>query len=170
MRRAAWLALSVLASAWLRAQVPPDTLCVVFGAVKDFGTGDFIAAPQVEVHLFNDTSAVPMARSEMGRYVLYLLREGDYTITYTAPGYAPKQVRVLLSGPTPEQWRAGYGLQVDVSLFRQLSGLDLDFGGPVGLCRYVAAEDRFEWDPDHTRALKPRAEAMAKAYRKRLAE
>lgn len=145
-----------------------DTLIVVFGTVKDLTSNEPLTDFQVEAMDLKWGRRVLATVSPEGRYELDLLQEGDFMIEYGAPGHAHKRVRVDMHGPTVEEWLGGYGMNVDVRLFREVEGLDLSMGGePFGICRYDSVADIFSWDLAYTESMRERMKGVLAEYEKR---
>ena len=146
-----------------------DTLAVVYGTVKDLSTKKPIAAAQVEVLDLKWGRRTIVVANDSGRYDLNLTEEADYLIEYGALGHVPKRVRIVLRGPTPEQWVGGFGMNIDINLFREVLGLDLTMGGePFGICTFDTTYANFQWDVAYTAGMRDRAEALMKEYERRV--
>lgn len=145
-----------------------DTLIVVFGTVKDLTSNEPLTDFHVEAMDLKWGRRVLATVSPEGRYELDLMQEGDFMIEYGAPGHVPKRVRVDMHGPTAGEWLGGYGMNVDVRLFREVDGLDLSLGGePFGICRYDSVADIFSWDLAYTEGMRERMKDVLAEYEKR---
>ena len=151
------------------AMFATDTLMVVFGVVKDLTSG--LPLPEITVTATEQKSGlqVPAVLRGNGRFELNIMQEGDYVVEFGSTGHVPKRVQLELRGPSAEQWVGGYGMNVDVNLFREVEGLDLTMGGkPFGICRYDKATDGFNWDIGYTEAQRGRIEKLMKEYQRRV--
>lgn len=150
------------------AMFATDTLMVVFGVVKDLTSGLPLSEITVTATEQKSGLQVPAVLRDNGRYELNIMHEGDYVVEFGSTGHVPKRVQLELRGPTAEQWKGGYGMNVDVNLFRKVEGLDLTMGGkPFGICRYDKATDGFNWDIGYTEAQRGRIEKLMKEYERR---
>lgn len=145
-----------------------DTLIVVFGTVKDLTSNEPLTDFHVEAMDLKWGRRVLAIVYPAGRYELDLMQEGDFIIEYSAPGHVPKRVRVDMRGPTVEEWLGGYGMNVDVRLFREVDGLDLTLGSePFGICRYDSVADIFSWDLAYIESMRERMKGALAEYEKR---
>lgn len=146
-----------------------DTLIVVFGTVKDLTSNEPVNEARVEAMDMKWGRRFLATMHPNGRYELPLFQEADLLIEFSAPGHVPKRVRVDMNGPTAEDWLGGYGMNVDVRLFREVEGLDLSMGGePFGICRYDSVADLFEWDLPYTEGMRDRMKSLVAEYEKRV--
>ena len=146
-----------------------DTLIVVYGTVKDLTTNEPLPGAQVEALDMKWGRRFLATMLSNGRYELDLFQEADLMIEYSAPGHVPKRVRVDMHGPTAEDWSGGYGMNVDVRLFREVEGLDLSMGGePFGICRYDSVSDLFAWDLPYTEGMRERMKSLVADYERRV--
>ena len=146
-----------------------DTLMVVFGVVKDLTSGLPLSEITVTATEQKSGLQVPAVLRDNGRYELNIMQEGDYVVEFGSTSHVPKRVQLELLGPTAEQWNGGYGMNVDVNLFREVEGLDLTMGGkPFGICRYDKTTDGFNWDIGYTEAQRGRIEKLMKEYERRV--
>ena len=146
-----------------------DTLVVVFGIVKDLTSGTPLTEFAVTATEQKTMTQVPAHLRDNGRYEINIMQEGDYTVEFNAPGHVAKRVQLELRGPSPEQWKGGYGMSIDINLFRKVEGLDLTLDGkPIGICRFDQAANIFNWDLGYTEAQRGRIEELMKEYERRV--
>ncbi len=146
-----------------------DTLVVVFGTVKDLTNGMPLTEFTVTATEQKTVTQVPSRVQDNGRYEIDIVQEGDYMVEFNAPGHVPKRVQLELRGPSPEQWKGGYGMNVDITLFREVEGLDLTLASkPFGICRYDKVNDIFTWDLAYTEAQRDRIAELLKEYEQRV--
>jgi hypothetical protein len=146
-----------------------DTLVTVFGIVKGHTDGQALTRASVSATDVSDPAHVVRAKTYGdGRYELNLMEVRTYRITYDAPGHVSKIVEVDMAGPSDDGWKTGYGMNVDISLLEHQEGMDLSlFAEPFGRAAYVEGSDVFEWDTDHSRAMRDRQDALLKEQKKR---
>ncbi len=138
-----------------------DTLVVVFGVVKNIGTGDTLTQYTVVATDAADPAHMVQGTVSNGRYELNLMEVRTYRITYSAAGHIPKVVEVQMAGPSEEDWNGGYGMHVDVLLLDQSGDVDgALFNEPFGISRFNSASGNFEWDQEHTRKMRARQAAL----------
>ncbi|MBP7408277.1 MAG: carboxypeptidase regulatory-like domain-containing protein [Flavobacteriales bacterium] len=166
-----WSVLGFVLSLFPGVSQAQDTLVVVFGMVKDITTKEPLQDVQVDAIDLKYGRRVMATLFQGGHYELDFVQEADYMVEYSAEGYVPKRVRLQLIGLTPEEWEGGYGMEVDVTLFRDLPELDLTLGGdPMGICRFNHDSLSFEWDLAHTEGKREQMARMLKAYEKLIGE
>ncbi len=143
-----------------------DTLMVIFGQVTEVLSGAAVHPVSIEVRDVNDSSKVFSVQNRHdGRYEVTLHEPGGYAIAFSAAGHASKHIEVKLEGPTEEQWEQGYAMQVDLSMFRQVEGVELEMEEPVGKGVYDPDSDVFIWDREHGRAVSGMQKRMLKEYK-----
>jgi hypothetical protein len=154
-------------SASLCSLAASDTLITIFGIVKSHSNGQALARATVVATDIADPAHVVQGKTYGdGRYEVNLMEVRTYRITYAAPGHVSKIVEVDMEGSVPESWDRGYGMNVDITLLEPKEGMDLSlFSEPFGRARYVASRDVFEWDTDHSKAMRARQEALLKEQR-----
>ena len=146
-----------------------DPLVVMFGPVKDQTSKTALSEFTVTATEQKTMTQVPAILRADGRYEINIMQEGDYTVEFNAPGHVAKRMQLELRGPNTEQWKGGYGLNTDISLFREVEVLDLTLGGkPFGICRYDKAANNFAWDRDYTDAQRDRIADLMKEYERRV--
>lgn len=90
---------------------------------------------------------------DSGRYELNITEERNYLITFSAPDFISKSVQVEVAGPTAEQWKGGYGMNVDITLVPESSGHDPAlYAEPFGITRFNTVSASYDWDLEHTKA------------------
>ncbi len=144
-----------------------DTLLAIYGTVYDI-TNEQPVHP-AEVIAFDPSDSLHIVSTTVdrdGRYMLGLFEERNYTIRFNAPGFVPKYVEIQMAGPSPAQWESGYGLSVDMTLFREVPELDLTMGHePVGRGVYEPSADVFEWDRTYTQSIRSRQKELLRSYK-----
>ncbi|MFZ1687620.1 MAG: hypothetical protein WAU70_09375 [Flavobacteriales bacterium] len=146
-----------------------DTLMYVFGAAKDYTTGDTLRDYMVVAWDVNDKAhGIDGKTTRDGRYDLILNKPGYYAIEYAAKGYAPKVVEIDMRIADSLLWDGGYGMNVNTTLVPLLEGLDAaSLPTVVGRAHYDSTAENFAWDLDYTEMARARQDAVLKAYEKR---
>jgi len=155
---------------WAAGACAQDTLIVVYGTVRDHVTREPV--PQALVVAFDERDAghrITKLTNALGRYQVDITEERVYRLAYTAQGYYPKSVVIAATGPSPEEWEGGYGMNIDIVLLPEVEGLDMSFGGePFGMARFDRESGNFQWDLAYTEGMKERVAGQMKEYRSRL--
>ena len=142
-----------------------DTLVVVFGTVMEVSSREAVSDIEVNAIDLKWGRRVIGRVGGGGRYELHFLDEAEYMVEFSAPGFASKRLRLNLHGPTAEDWVGGFGMEIDITLFRELPGLDLSlFEQPMGICNYSKDSARFEWDTVHVNGMRERSLRLLEAY------
>lgn len=138
--------------------------CYVFGAVMDAVTREPLRGSAVEAIDLKWGRRLEALAGDSGRYALDLGRNGEWQVTYAAPGYVAKRLRILLVGIPPEDWAGGFGMQVDMTMLPEVAGVDYGlFDEPFGIARYNADSARLEWDMAHTGRMRERQRQLLEA-------
>lgn len=167
MRRSI-LILALIFSVSVNAQ--KDTLLAVYGSVVDVLTDEPLRNATITAYAVADTSNRMLAGTDgSGRFMLGLFSRADRVLVFDAEGYAPRRVLINMEGPDEAGWERGYGLSLEMSLYREVPGVDLTMDDiPIGKSIYNKEMDIFEWDREHSRSLNDRNKAMLKAYKQQL--
>lgn len=162
------LLLALIFSAGAPAQ--NDTLLAVYGSVVDVLTDEPVRNAQITAHAVADTSdKIHSMTDGNGRFMLGLFAQMDRIFVFDAEGYAPRRVQIDMEGPDEAGWARGYGLSLQMSLYREVPGVDLTMDDiPIGKSIYNREMDVFEWDRDHSRSLSARNKAMLKVYKQQV--
>ncbi len=165
--RSSLLLLLIFSSGICSAQA--DTLMTVFGVAKNAITGERIKNLSVMAVDLSDTTQMIRARGfEDGRYDLALTEIRSYLILYSAPGYVTKSVQVDMAGPTEDDWKGGFGLQIDATLLEHRDGVDYSaLKEPFGRSSYVASAGNFEWDREYSDRMRQEQEKILKIHNKK---
>jgi hypothetical protein len=154
------LSIAGLISAFTIGQ--PDV--VVYGAVKDIRTGERLTGITVEAIDLKWGRWELAATNDSSKYELDLGRNGEWLLTYSASGYVSKRIKLILFGPTPEEWIGGFGMNVDMTMIQPQEGVDYSIlDEPFGICRYNRETGNFEWDLPYTEKMREQQAALLKA-------
>lgn len=95
------------------------------------------------IHQFN------MKSDSVGHYSIALDVGKVWRVRYSAPGRVSKLVEFDLRD-TPK-YDGGYGMNVDIRLFREDPSMDFTFlEEPIGISRYDSVSTTIKWDMDYT--------------------
>ncbi len=143
---------------------------VVYGTVRDMTTRDSIPFPVVHVEeVGSNEPPWPIVSTARGRYEVVLTEQKTYLIRYGALGKVTKCTRLELQGPNAGDWSNGSGMNIDITLFDSLPGVDYGvLREPLGISRFNRTTGNYEWDLEHTRSMAERQKALFEAYRERM--
>ena len=153
MWRTIILLLAMAMAAAGSAQEASDNV-YVYGTVKDYVTG--LPLEGVEVLVYRDeVRAERILTDSLGRYEAYLDYDHLYKLWYLAPGKVTKHIEID-ARDIPMPLRAGgYGMNVDMTLFKNLPGLEMDvLAQPMGIARYSPVDSVMSWDMEHTTRMR----------------
>ncbi|MDQ3100062.1 MAG: hypothetical protein M3R08_01635 [Bacteroidota bacterium] len=152
----------------LNAGYSQDTLLAFYGSAVDVLTKEQLTGLQVTAFDVLDTSDRSNAEIDTeGRFMLGLFEPKDRIVVISADGYVPRRILLEMEGPTEEQWRKGYGLSLEISMYKNVPGLDLGMEEiPAGKGIYDPQLDVFEWDRSYSRSISEQNKDMLKAYKK----
>ena len=115
----------------------------------------------VKEQVFNTGSA--------GKYNINLRRGGEYVIRFSLPGHVTKCYAVDTRGTAWEGDDRSVSVDVEMTLFEQVPGLDLAFFDmPMGLARFCPMTGLLKWDQDYEARIRPEVErlmAQVRAHR-----
>lgn len=137
---------------------------MVHGTVKDYVTR--LPLPGAEVVIYQDEVRVFQALTDsLGRYETFLEFDHTYKLWYMQAGKVTKHVVVDTRGiPVPDR-AGGYGMNVDITLFKNLPGLDLPImAQPMGMASYSPADSSLVWDLEHTERMRADIQAGMQRY------
>ena len=129
-----------------------DTL-VVFGFVKDLSQRGALTSYRVlATDVADATHVLEGEQLPEGRYALFITEERIYQVEYSSPDHLTKRVRIEVPGPSAEQWKGGFGMQVDINLPSMKDGHDpATYVEPMGIARFNTKDKNYQWDEEYTR-------------------
>lgn len=96
-----------------------------------------------------------------GRYTVTLQRGGSYVIRFSLPGHVTKCYAVDTHGPVWEGDNREVSVDVEMTLFEQVPGMDLSFFDmPMGLARFTATTGQLSWDKAYEERIRPEVERL----------
>ncbi|MBK8497281.1 MAG: hypothetical protein IPL52_00345 [Flavobacteriales bacterium] len=108
-----------------------------------------------------------------GHYSTVLENGGNYVIRFSLPGRVTKCFAVDTHGPSWEGDGSTTTVEVEMTLFEKVHGLDLSFFDmPMGLARFTPMTGYLAWDGEYEGRVRPEADrlfAEVLARRERLA-
>lgn len=107
----------------------------------------------VKEQVFNTGSA--------GKYNITLRRGGEYVIRFSLPGHVTKCYAVDTRGAAWENDNRAIAVDVEMTLFEQVPGLDLTFFDmPMGLARFCPMTGLLKWDAAYEERIRPEVERL----------
>ena len=77
-----------------------------------------------------------------------------YKIVFSSPGYVSKYVTIDLRDIPPAKQVGGFEMNIDISLFKQLDGIDYSLlDEPIGKAKYYAKTGVMVWDMAYTQDM-----------------
>jgi hypothetical protein len=148
-----------------------DSTLYVYGSVKDHGTGAPLERFLVTAINMRDTADRVMARTNAkGRYELVLHGDKEHVLVYSAVGMLTKYVLLDLRGPDAAQWKDGFGMNINMTLFAPVEGVDFSvLREPVGKCRFDRELAAFGWDGPYAESVRLRLAELMKEVEDRTA-
>lgn len=151
--------LGILALAFLALDASAARL-QVRGVVTDAATrepmGDVLVRVYkngVKQHVFNTGSG--------GHYDVTLDNGADYVIRFSLPGRVTKCFGIDTHGPAWEGDHSTAQVEVEMTLFEQVDGLDLSFFDmPMGIARFTPMTGYLTWDRGYEEHIKPEADRL----------
>ena len=92
-------------------------------------------------------------------------RTGIFRLAFADEGRVAKTVEIDLTGTPDSLWIGGVAMNVEITLFEALPGVDYSvLKEPMGKARYNAEQDNLAWDLEYTEGMRQRLEALMEAY------
>jgi len=160
---------SLLLSLLLVVAMPSNAFHLrVSGMVSDMCSGAPLEA--VWVNVFKNGKAQHRLRSDAtGRYSVRLDNNAEYVIRFVLPGRVGKCYALDTRGGAWEGDRRTADLEVDVTLFEPVEGVDLElFDLPMGIARFNPMTGHVAWKADYERRVRPEAERLMDEVAQRL--
>lgn len=137
----------------------------MFGVLKDMSTSERLRGVAVEAVDMKWGRHAAAFANDSGKYEMNLGRNGEWLVSYSASGYLTKRIKLVLTGPAPEDWIGGFGMNVDMALMKPKSGVDYAaLDEPFGICRYNGESGNFEWDMAYTQKMRDLQADLLKAH------
>ncbi len=96
-----------------------------------------------------------------GRYQVRLDNNAHYVIRFSAPGRVTKCYTVDTNGPAWENDLRVNDLEVEMTLFEPVAGLDLSwFDMPMGMARFTPMTGHIAWNADYERRIRPEVDRL----------
>ncbi len=126
----------------------------VYGTVKNYVTS--VPLEGVEVLVYRDeVRAERILTDSLGRYEAYLDYDHLYKLWYLSPGKVTKHIEIDTRSVPDSMRSGGYGMNVDMTLFNNLPGLEMDIlSQPMGIARYSPVDSVMSWDMEHTARMR----------------
>lgn len=102
-----------------------------------------------------------------GRYTVELERGGQYVIRFSLPGHVTKCYAVDTHGPAWEGDHREISVDVEMTLFESVPGLDLSFFDmPMGLAYFSPTTGYLSWDKEYEARIKPEVDRLMAEVRR----
>ncbi|MCB0769354.1 MAG: hypothetical protein KDC00_02990 [Flavobacteriales bacterium] len=132
---------------------------LLYGRVRQYEANGPLASATTLV-LRNGDPIVTIQCDSAGGYKVLLDVGHSYVLEYRSPGRVSKSI--LLDLRTAPDDDGGYGMNVDVRLFRPIDGVDVSFlEEPIGKAAYDSTTNDIRWDMEYTA---PRIARVDQAY------
>lgn len=96
-----------------------------------------------------------------GRYSVLLDNNASYVVRFSKPGLITKCFSIDTYGPVWEDDRKVHELEVEMTMFEAVPGLDLTFFDlPLGLARFVPATGMVHWSMRYEKNVMPEVQRL----------
>lgn len=132
----------------------------VYGLVTDATLREPLA--DVLVRVYRDgVKLLAFNTGDNGHYDVVLENGGNYVIRFSLPGRVTKCFSVDTHGPSWEDDGSMSDVEVEMTLFERIDGLDLSlFDMPMGLARFTPMTGYLAWNADYEARIKPEADRL----------
>ncbi len=147
------------------AQIEPVE---IFGIVTDQDTKEIIHQGTVIATDRHEAShMITVELDSTGSYSLELPYDRSFRIEFTSPGYVPRHVLVDLNNIPIDSRRAGFGMEIDAVLFKELPGIDYSIfeEEPTGICLYDKELKTLVWDMSYIVSTKKLVQGTLEEHR-----
>lgn len=132
----------------------------VHGLVSDHRTREPLQEALVRVYKNGEKQHV-FHTGPGGRYSVRLDNNAHYVIRFSAPGRVTKCFTVDTSGPAWADDKRATDLEVEMTLFEPVDGLDLGwFDMPMGMARFTPMTGHIAWNADYERRIRPEVDRL----------
>jgi hypothetical protein len=137
------------------------------GNVTDMDTREPLANALVRVYK-NGVKQHVLHTGANGRYDVVLDNGADYVIRFSFPGRVTKCFGIDTHGPSWEYDNAVTLVEVEMTLFEQVEGMDLSFFDmPMGLARYTPMTGFLSWNKPYEERIQPEAARLSAEVKQR---
>lgn len=134
------------------------------GVVTEYFTGEPMKGVQVRMVKDGIERETVITKSN-GEYEFVLDRGYVYLIWFYKDGWVTKHIRIDASGIPPIPDVPFYDMDVQVSMFEWVEGVDLGiFEEPLGLAEYVHSVRKLTWDIEYTELRRPKVAHVMERY------
>lgn len=140
----------------------------VYGTVKDQYTAKKLEDVVVTIYK-NGGKLQEVSSNASGKYEFTLDYGADYKIVYSRIGWVSKNYTVDTRNVPEEQRVGGEGMNVEMTLFQELPGMDFSIlQQPIGKAKYSAEKTGLDWDWDYTASVQNEVNRLIKEYNDRM--
>ena len=106
------------------------------------------------VRLYDGDKIIDSTVTQSGRCYFTLAENHIYKIEFSKTGYVSKHLILETTG-LPEKGKRRYKVKVEVTLFKNRPGLNMDFlqKKPMGIAKYESIYKKIKWDEEYTRSV-----------------
>ena len=140
----------------------------IFGTVTDQDSQTIIAQGKVIATDRHDTSFQITTDSDTaGSYTMTLPYDRSFRIEFTSSGYVTRHVLLDLNNIPIGSRRAGFGMEIDAVLFKELPGIDYSIfeEEPTGICLYDKELKTLVWDMSYIVSTKKMVQGTLEEHR-----
>ncbi|HMU13853.1 MAG: hypothetical protein JST41_11360 [Bacteroidetes bacterium] len=140
----------------------------VRGVVTEYLTGDLLTDALVRVYK-DGVKQQAEQTGVLGSYSFTLDNNAKYVLRFSAPGHQTKCFTIDTHGLEWEGEGGMKDLYVEMTLFQQLSDMDLSFFDmPMGMAFFEPATGLVRWDTDYDRRIRPEVQSLMIGYTRRM--
>lgn len=110
--------------------------------------------------------------NDVGKFTFTLKPDNDYLIEIGKEGFVTKRISFSTENVPPDNVRSGFpAYSISVDLFEDIKGLNTSIlDEPIGLIRYYAKGDNFDFDEDYTYAIQDQLKKLLDEIEKKQKE
>ncbi len=141
----------------LPMEVCAQATLTITGKVRVEGGG----LENAKVVVYRNGEKERVLTSGLGKFTMELALDATYTLSVEKDGFVTKKLQFDTKAPASAAAAGFKPFEFSVSLFKQYDDINIVvFNQPVGMIKYDAAVEDFNYDTDYTRSIQARMEAV----------
>lgn len=136
----------------------------VYGTVKDYVSAKKL--PDIKITIFKNGAKIQeVVTGANGKYEFNLDFGADYKMVYEGGTMVSKNILIDTRNIPEEERQGGFGMNVDMTLFKETPGLDVSIlDKPIGKAKYQAGDGALSWDYEYTREIQDELRRLMREF------
>lgn len=139
----------------------------IYGTIKDQYTAKKLDGVVVAIYK-NGGKLQEVSSNASGKYEFNVDYGAEYKIVYNKVGWVSKNYTVDTRNVPEESRVGGEGMNIEMTLFQELPGMDFSIlNQPIGKAKYYAEKSGLDWDWEYTAQIQNEVNRLIKEYNDR---